>query len=72
LRVQVRDRAGTGYVRIAYELDGQRLIQALALGAGDACAGEWRLPFPAGTVVQEGELLVGDLLFNEERRRVAW
>jgi uncharacterized protein (DUF362 family) len=72
LRVQVRDRAGAGYVRIAYDLDGQRLIQALTLEGGDAREGEWRLPFPAGAAVQRGTLLVGDLLFNEAQQAVGW
>jgi uncharacterized protein (DUF362 family) len=72
LRVQVRDQAGADYVRVRYDHEGQRFIQALALAAGDARAGEWRLFFPAGAAIHRGELWAGDLLFNEERLAVAW
>jgi uncharacterized protein (DUF362 family) len=72
LRVQVRDAAGVAYLRVAYTYEGRRHVQQLALAGGDAHSGEWTVPFAAGAVVKDGELLAGDELYNEEKLPVKW
>jgi hypothetical protein len=72
LRVQVQDLTGVSCVRLAYTYQGQRYLHDLALVAGDPSGGEWRLPFPAGAVIKNGELAVTDHLFNTGQIRVLW
>jgi len=72
LRVQARDAVGVAYLRVAYTYDGQRHVQQLALAAGDARSGEWTVPFPAGAMVKDGELVAGDELYNQAKLPVMW
>jgi uncharacterized protein (DUF362 family) len=72
LRVQVQDPTGVACVRLAYTYQDQRYLHDLALAAGDAHGGEWRLPFPAGAAIKNGELAVTDQLFNAETIPVLW
>jgi uncharacterized protein (DUF362 family) len=72
LRVQVGDPAGVACVRLAYTYQDQRQVHDLSLMAGDARAGEWRLPFAAGDVLKSGELAVADELFNTDIVSVLW
>jgi uncharacterized protein (DUF362 family) len=72
LRVQVQDPTGVACVRLAYTHQDQRYLHDLALAAGDAHGGEWRLPFPAGAAIKSGELAVTDRLFNAETIPVLW
>jgi hypothetical protein len=72
LRVQVRDPAGVDWVRVGYDLQGQHYLHDLSLAAGDGVSGEWRVAFPAGSMLDGGELAAGDRLFNEVNQVVTW
>jgi uncharacterized protein (DUF362 family) len=72
LHIQAGDPAGVAYIRLAYGYQGQRYVHELTLAAGDARSGEWRVPFPVGAVVKNGELTVADELFNADTVAVGW
>jgi uncharacterized protein (DUF362 family) len=72
LRVQAHDPAGVASVRLAYLYQGQRYLHDLRLSAGDARAGEWHLPFPAGAAIKGGELVLTDELFNASSLPMTW
>jgi hypothetical protein len=72
LHVQASDPAGVAYVRLAYLYQEQRYVHDLALAAGDARSGEWRVLFPAGATLKSGELAVADELFNADTASAVW
>jgi hypothetical protein len=72
LRIRASDPAGVASVRLACVYEGQRSVHALAPAAGDARSGEWRVPFPLGAVVKNGELAIADELFNADTVTVGW
>jgi len=72
LSVRIVDPTGVAYARLAYSYQEQRLVHDLVLTGGDVLNGEWRIPLPAGLVVKNGELLVGDSLFNQDAMTITW
>jgi uncharacterized protein (DUF362 family) len=72
LRVQVQDPTGVACARLAYSYQGQRYVHDLTLAAGDALAGEWQLPFPAGAAIRSGDLALTDQLYNTDALQVLW
>ena len=66
------DETGVAWVRLAYEIEGQKRLKALSLIQGTQISGTWVVPLPAGTVVRSGILGVCDLLFNEDWQTIEW
>lgn len=72
LRAHIEDRAGVSHARLAYQWQNQRYVHDLVLEAGDPNAGQWSAILPPAFEVRQGELSIGDALFNQASVQIAW
>lgn len=72
LDIAARDVAGTAWVRVNYDYQGEHRVKNLQLIEGSPHEGLWSIPFHLGKDVRQVDVKLGDMLFNKAEQRIEW